>query len=385
MGHQGPLITGLGVRACTGPGADAFWAGLQAASSAPSPAPDDVGGLDLPPIYRVPDGALDAHDGTSRVSSLALAAMHEAIADAGLEHGAAAPWHVVVGTGMGDAATQERIDAARTGDWSPSFDVAATLADRLGATGGATSTSNACAASGYAVALAADLSRSGEAEVVVAGGAEAYSRVALASAARLKAVDPVRCRPFDRHRRGTMIGEGAAMLVLESADHARRRGARRAYAEVAGTGWSCDAHHPTAPDPSGEQMVRAIREALARADVDMGDVSFVVPHGTGTQLNDRVEAAALRQALGAHDPPLYSLKALVGHTGGAAGALAVAAGVLILRHGSLPPNVALDEQDPDCPLRLPQDGPVALDGDAGIVNASAFGGNNVSLVLRAAG
>jgi 3-oxoacyl-[acyl-carrier-protein] synthase II len=337
----------------------------------------------------VPDGALDGA-APGRVSRLAWTAAREAVADAGLESADAARWHLVIGTGMGDAAAHERDrgagnpDPGRPADWSPSFEVASTLADRLGATGGATSTSNACAASGYAVALAADLIRSGEAEVVIAGGAEAYSRVALASAARLKAVDPVRCRPFDRHRRGTMIGEGTAMLVLESEAHARRRGASRAYAEVAGTGWSCDAHHPTAPEPSGEQMIRAMREALTRADAEVDEVGFVVPHGTGTQLNDRIEAAALRQALGPHHPPLYSLKALVGHTGGAAGALAVAAGALILRHGSVPPNVALDEQDPECPIRLPQDHAVAVDSPVAMVNAAAFGGNNVSLVLRAA-
>jgi 3-oxoacyl-[acyl-carrier-protein] synthase II len=374
--HERALITGIGVMACTGRGADAFWAGLEAASSAPSPAPDD--GLELPPIYRAPD------DGRApgRVARLAWSAAREAVADAGLDGADTAGWHLVIGTGMGDAATHEA--AARARAWSPAFDVASTLAACLGATGGATSTSNACAASGYAVAMAADLIRGGEAEVVLAGGAEAYSRVALASAARLKAVDPARCRPFDRHRRGTMIGEGSAMLVLESEAHARRRGAPRAYAEVAGTGWSCDAHHPTAPDPSGEQMVRAMREALARARAEMEDVGVVVPHGTGTQLNDRVEAAALRRALGSHDPPLYSLKALVGHTGGAAGGLAVAAGALILRHGRVPPNVALDEQDPECPVRLPQDGPVEVGTPVAMVNASAFGGNNVSLVLRAA-
>ncbi|OMI33882.1 beta-ketoacyl synthase N-terminal-like domain-containing protein, partial [Streptomyces sparsogenes] len=265
--------------------------------------------------------------------------------------------------------------------------------------------SNACAASGYALSLAADLIRSGEADVVVAGGSEAYSRVGLACFNRLGAIDPERCRPFAADRRGTVFGEGAAVLVLESAEHARRRGVKTVYARLAGTGWSCDAHHATAPEPGGAQIERAMREALREAGAlpdpgtagaatgpgavpggaEAGRLGFVVPHGTGTELNDVVEVRTLAAVLGAAAPltPLYSLKALLGHTGGAAGAFAALAAALVLHHGTLPPNVPVGALDPECEAPLPT-APTPVTAPYGLVNAYAFGGNNVSLVLQGA-
>lgn len=173
------------------------------------------------------------------------------------------------------------------------------------------------------------------------------------------------------------------MVVLESSARARRRGVRR-YARVTGTAWSCDAYHPTAPEPSGEQITGAMRDALAEAGRTSAEVGCVIPHGTGTQLNDVVESKALVEVLGPETPrvPLYSLKALIGHTGGAAAALATVAAVVVLRSGVVPLNVPLDEQDPQCPVFLPQSGPVPLHRPAVLINAYAFGGNNVVLVLE---
>ena len=367
------LVTGLGVTSCLGAGSDAFWSGLLAGTSAPEAFPDAIDGL--PAVYRLP---ADVAGGST--SQLAADVAEEAVRDAALSARALRRARVVIATGMGDARREERLrsDGAERGDWSPAFVAASAVSERVGAAGASSTTSNACAASGYAVALGADLIRSGEAEVVLVGGAETYSRVALGCFTRLRAIDPIRCRPFDRGRQGTVFGEGAAMLVLESAAHARRRGASAPYARLAASGWSCDAYHATAPEESGEQIARAMREAMAGA-ADVPGV--VVPHGTGTELNDRVEAHTLRRVLG-NDlarVPLYSLKALTGHTGGAAGALALAAAVLMLRHGTVPGNVALDEQDPDCDVHLPQGGALPLRRPCALVNAYAFGGNNVSL------
>ncbi|MFC9224548.1 beta-ketoacyl synthase N-terminal-like domain-containing protein [Streptomyces hygroscopicus] len=292
---------------------------------------------------------------------------------------------VALSSGMGDTDLHEGWwtgQAPTSGRWAPTFPVASVVGGWFGAQGVNTCVSNACAASGYALSVAADLIRSGEADVVIAGGAEAYSRVALGCFNRLGAIDPERCRPFSAERRGTVFGEGAAVLVLESAAHARARGARTVYGRLAGAGWSCDAYHATAPEPSGAQIERAMREALREAGAGdgagPGGLGFVMPHGTGTELNDVVES----RVLGALAPrtPLYSVKALIGHTGGAAGAFAALAATLVLHHKTLPPNVPIGEPDPECAVPLPS-GSAPMTGGYGLVNAYAFGGNNISLVF----
>ncbi|KJS52492.1 beta-ketoacyl synthase [Streptomyces rubellomurinus] len=389
------LITGVGVVSHLGTGVDAFWEGLTAARSTPTTVPDPYAQMKLPLMYAVPGDAVPTGPeryGDLRLglgSRLAIEAARQAVADAGLSD---VPPHrvaVVIGTGMGDSGLHEqwRTDGRPESDrWSPVFSVASAVGSWFGAEGANSSVSNACAASGFGLSLAADLIRSGEADVVVAGGAEAYSRVALACFNRLSAIDPERCRPFDRHRKGTLFGEGAGMVVLESAVHARTRQARRVYAQLAGVGWSCDAYHATAPEPTGTQITRAMREALAAAGATPDQVGCVVPHGTGTELNDLVESQVLGEVLGATPDrlPVYSLKALLGHTGGAAAALALVAAVQILYRRTVPPNMALGEQDPECKVFLPT-AATPLTGRYALVNAYAFGGNNVSLVLKEAG
>ncbi|MEU5109686.1 beta-ketoacyl-[acyl-carrier-protein] synthase family protein [Streptomyces sp. NPDC021354] len=398
------LVTGLGALSCLGSGTEALWRGMHTACSAPTKVPDPLAHMDHPHMYLVPEADLptgpEEQDGLplGRGSQFAIAAAHEAVDSAGLTGLAGVdPRRVAVSisSGMGDSDLHERRRAgepARHDGWAPAFPVASAVGGWLGAQGPNTSLTNACAASGYALSVAADLIRSGEADVVVAGGTEAYSRVALACFNRLGAIDPERCRPFAADRRGTIFGEGAAVLVLESAAHARERGAKTVYARLAGAGWSCDAHHATAPEPGGEQIERAMREALRETDPALeaapgaGGLGFVVPHGTGTELNDVVEARALAGVLGEAAPrtPLYSVKALLGHTGGAAGAFAALAAVLVLHHRTLPPNVPVGRQDPECEVPLPTE-PTPMTAPYGLVNAYAFGGNNVSLVLREAG
>jgi 3-oxoacyl-[acyl-carrier-protein] synthase II len=390
--HSDVLITGLGVICCLGAGTEAFWRGMTSATSAPIAAADPHAHMKLPLMYWVPDADRPtsplSQDGLALgdASRFALVAAREAMADAGVG-GGFDPERVavVLGTGMGDSGLHEQwhVDPAQDGTrWTPTFSPASVLAAALGTTGASTSVSNACAASGFAISLASDLIRTGEADIVIVGGTEAYSRVALACFNRLGAIDPLRCRPFDLHRKGTVFGEGAAILVLESAAHARARGAPVAYARLAGAGWSCDAHHTTAPEPEGTQIARAMRQALAEAAVAPDQIGCVVPHGTGTQLNDVVEGLALNNVLGsaASATPLYSLKGLIGHTGGAAGALGVLAGALIMRHRTIPPNAGPDEQDPECKVALPAV-ETELAGSCVLVNAYAFGGNNVSLAL----
>ncbi|MGY0061443.1 beta-ketoacyl-[acyl-carrier-protein] synthase family protein [Streptomyces sp. LZ34] len=420
------VVTGLGALSCLGSGIDALWRGMHTARSAPTRVPDPLAHMDHPHMYLVPEADLpvgpEELDGLplGRGSQFAIEAAREAVESAGLTGLAGVDPRrvaVAISSGMGDSDLHERRRAGEPAEhdrWAPVFPVASAVGGWLGAQGANTSLSNACAASGYALSVAADLIRSGEADVVVAGGTEAYSRTALACFNRLGAIDPERCRPFAADRRGTIFGEGAAVLVLESAAHARARGAKTVYARLAGTGWSCDAHHATAPEPGGAQIERAMREALREADPALGPgldpaldpvldthpvtaldaapgagpgrLGFVVPHGTGTELNDAVEARALSTVLGEAAPltPLYSVKALLGHTGGAAGAFAALAAVLVLHHKTLPPNVPVGPLDPECEVPLPADA-TPMTAPYGLVNAYAFGGNNVSLVLQEAG
>ncbi|WP_340557500.1 beta-ketoacyl-[acyl-carrier-protein] synthase family protein [Streptomyces sp. GSL17-111] len=389
------LITGLGVISCLGSGLNAFWDGMNRAVSAPRKVTDPHAHMDIPHMYAVPDAdvpaPVEALDGQplGLASRFALDVTRQAMADAGLTGND--PWRtaVVIGTGMGDAGLHEqwRTDGHPEQDrWNATFSVASAVGELVGAAGPNTSVSNACAASGFALSLGADLIRSGEADVVIAGGAEAYSRVALGCFNRLGAVDPDTCRPFDAKRAGTVFGEGAAALVLESAAHARKRSAATVYARLAGAGWSCDAHHTTAIEPEGVQITRAMRHALTEAGIGPAELGCVVPHGTGTLINDTVESRALAGLLGtaAEERPLYSLKSLIGHTGGAAGALAALSAALIVRNGTVPPNVPRTDPDPECRVSLPEEA-TALATSAVMVNAYAFGGNNVSLVMQEAG
>lgn len=386
------VITGLGALCHLGAGVDRFWAGLLNATPPTADiAPDPLAHVPIPAFYFLPDGALpegpDTVDGLAigRATRAALAAAREAVADAGPSGADPARTAVLFGSSIADAYVIEEWRGTKTfpedDRWNPVFATSSVIARELGALGTASTFSNACSGSGYSLATGADMIRSGEADVVVAGGFETYSRVAHAAFNQVGALDPDSCRPFDATRGGTVLGEGAGAVVLERADAARARGAR-IYATLTGSGWSCEAYHATGLDPEGGQIVRAMRDALAEAGRTPDDVDFVVPHATGTKLNDLTETRAMYQVFGERtaEIPLYSLKALIGHTGGASGGLGVVAAALFLHHGEMAPNLPVTTPDPECPVRVPAERtPV---GRTAMVNSYAFGGNNMSLLLR---
>jgi 3-oxoacyl-[acyl-carrier-protein] synthase II len=381
------MITGLGAISCLGSGVPAYWDGLLAGGGEPSEVPLPDLNMRIKKMYLVDRAEVPAepsrYAGIELGSSprLAVAAAEQALADAGLGPGTRGGIPVVLGVELGNLDIQEMRRSAGGVAWTPLAVTAAVVGAAVGSRATVTSVGNACSASGYALTIALDMIRGGEAALVLAGGAEGITRAGVGSFNRLGAADPVRCRPFDQNRAGTMFGDGSAMIVLEAAEHARLRGAQP-YAELAGAAWSCDAHHPTAPDPSGDQIVRAMTEALADAKLDISDVGCVIPHGTGTPLNDVVESHALRTMFGERLPqlPLFSLKAMIGHTSGAAAAFACVTAAMILRHRVSPANCRID-QDPECDVWLPQDHPVPLAGPAVLVNTYAFGGNNSSLIV----
>ncbi|MEB3298992.1 MAG: beta-ketoacyl-ACP synthase II [Candidatus Sericytochromatia bacterium] len=260
----------------------------------------------------------------------------------------------------------------------------------LGLKGPNLSPVSACATGSHAIGEALQVLRRGDADLMLAGGAEAaITRLALAGFASAKALSTrndhpeLASRPFDRQRDGFVMGEGAGVLVLERLAHAKARGAR-ILAEVAGYGASADAHHLTAPPPAAEGMQRAIRAALADADLTTRDIGYINAHGTSTPANDKAEAAGLRAVFG-HEldhVPVSSTKSMTGHLLGAAGALEAIAAVLALSRGVLPPTINHDDPDPDCALDVVPNKARIASPQAVMSQNMGFGGQNVSLVFR---
>lgn len=383
------LVTGLGVVSPLGCGAAVYWRGLLEDDSRPIEHPD------IRPehmrhrrVYVVrdwtPEAALASPFG-ERPCQLALSAARLALEDARLGPADTDPGG---GVCLGSAAGSQGFERERAGGPPVSaldtfgFDAAAAVGTRFGLHGPNLTVATACAAGVYSVGLAADLVRSGACEMMLAGGTEVVSRVTLACFNRLAAVDPEVCRSFDARRQGTVPGEGAAVLVLESRPHARARGAVRAYATVEGAGWSSDAFHATIPEPSGGQAAQAVRRALQDAQLDDSAIDCVLASGTGTRHNDAAESRALEAVFGTRLGQVWvtAVKPKLGHSGGAAGAFSCLTAALMLRHGCVPPVAHLRDVDPDCPLRLPRE-PARATLRHVLVIANAFGGTNIGLVM----
>ncbi|MCL2850479.1 MAG: beta-ketoacyl-[acyl-carrier-protein] synthase family protein [Micrococcales bacterium] len=264
----------------------------------------------------------------------------------------------------------------------------------VGARAGAHALVSACASGAEAIAHGAQMIRAGHADVVVAGGTEAAVHpmpIAAFAASRtlsLRNDDPqAASRPYDVDRDGFVIGEGAAVVVLESAEHAAARGAR-VYALLAGVGTSADAYHLTSPDPSGQGQVRAVHEAMTDAGVVPADVVHVNAHATSTTVGDMVEAHSIRQVLGADADhvALSATKSMTGHLLGGAGALETVLTVLAVHHRSAPPTINVANPDPELDLDLVREAPRPLPSGqvAAVNNSFGFGGHNVALVLTSA-
>jgi 3-oxoacyl-[acyl-carrier-protein] synthase II len=340
-------------------------------------------------------------------AQFAIGAAEQAVADACL----AGNWDsvdrtrvgVLIGTGTGGVTTFE--ENCRTlfekgpDRVSPFFvpmymsNVAAALISmRYGAQGPNYATTSACASSAHALADAVMLIRNNDADVIVAGGAEAaITPLAVASFANMKALserndDPATAsRPFDRDRDGFVMGDGAAVLVLEEWEHARRRGAR-IYAELAGYGMTADAHHITAPAPDGAGAQQAMRLAMRDADVHPEQVGYINAHGTSTPHGDAAETAAVKRVFGEHARRLVfgSTKSMTGHLLGAAGALEAAVCAVVVQSGIIPPTINQFTPDPACDLDSAPNQAVRRPVNVALSNSFGFGGHNVTLALRRA-
>jgi 3-oxoacyl-[acyl-carrier-protein] synthase II len=382
------VITGCGVVSPLGSSVGAFFGGLVAGRSAVAPI-RRFRVDDLEPATAAEVGDENGRD-ADRAGAFALAAGAQALEAAGIRPDQIDPGRVGValGTTLGGMSIFEDWDVAVAAgglppaslERVPYYAPAARLAEAVGALGPVMTPQLACASGTAAVTLAADWVRAGRADVVLAGGTDLLCRFVVAGFNCLHATADV-ARPFDRDRRGLVLGEGAAVLVVEEAAHAARRAAR-VRARVLGVGAAADATHMTAPDREGEGVVRAVLAALADADLDPRAVEFVSAHGTGTPFNDAMEARALERLLGDRPVPVNSIKGAIGHTLGAAGAFEAVLCCAVLEEGWIPPTVGLEHPDPAC------NGLDLVHGEArrrevrvALSTSSGFAGANAALVL----
>ena len=328
---------------------------------------------------------------SSRPDRFGVEATAEAVKQAGLDGDHLRAAACVFGTGTGGAAFSEQVmRAAAAGEpVDPALLVAhqpASVTDlvtrRFGVRGPRTTVMTACSSSATAIGYAGDLIRLGRVEVAIAGGAEGLCRLTYAGFNALRASSPEPCRPFDEHRSGLTLGEGAGVLILEDEAHARARGAE-VLGYLAGWGISADAHHMTSPHPEGDGAARAMLAALDDARLSADAVDYVNAHGTATAQNDAMETAALKRVFGARaiHVPISSTKSMVGHTLGAAGAIEAVASLLAMRGRYLPPTANLETIDPALALDfIPK---VARDASPRVILSSsfAFGGNNTVLIF----
>jgi 3-oxoacyl-[acyl-carrier-protein] synthase II len=408
------VVTGFGALTPVGNDRESTWQALLAGTSGIGPITRfDASGLATRIAGEVsgfdPAGLLDRKRlrRSARFSQLAVAAAREAVADAGLtvgtESGGADAERV--GVVLNNAvAGMDGIEAAvdtmhaDPRAVSPHFVSsvipnmpACEVAIDLGVHGPVTASALACASGIYALLEARRLILSGEADVVIAGGTDsAITPVMFTGLSNMGALsrrndEPARAsRPFDTDRDGFVFGEGAVVCVLESAEHARARGAHP-YAEVAGGALTSDAFHVSAPDPSGRSAVSAMRQALRASGTDAPDVDYICAHGTSTRVNDLTETRAIREVYGSHAYGLAvsSPKSMVGHLIGAAGALSAMVCALAIRDGVVPPTINLDTPGEECDLDYVPHTARKTEVRAAAVNAFGFGGQNCVAVLRA--
>ena len=404
------VITGMGVISPVGTGLDTFWSALVNGVSGVR----EITRFDASQ-YRtriaaevadfVPENYLDRKESRrmDRFTQFAVACAVMAVEDARLDLARVEKERigVVFGSGIGGIQTleeQANILLTRGPDRVSPFFVpmmisnmaAGQIAMTFGFQGPNFTLVSACASSNHAIGDAFKIIQSGAADVIITGGAEAaITPLALAGFCAMKATstrneEPARAsRPFDAERDGFVMGEGAAALVLEGEEHARRRGAR-IYAEICGYGTSCDAYHITAPDPEGTGAARAMANAIADAGLRPEDIDYINAHGTSTPLNDRVETAAIKRVFGDHAYRLAvsSTKSMTGHLLGAAGGLEAVASVLTIFHQVIPPTINYEFPDPECDLDYVPNKARPARIRAVLSNGFGFGGQNASLIFR---
>ncbi|AEF93958.1 3-oxoacyl-(acyl-carrier-protein) synthase 2 [Desulfotomaculum nigrificans CO-1-SRB] len=407
---QRVVITGIGVISPVGTGLENFWKALTSGVSGiaritrfdPSDYSTQIAGevkefdfsqfIDKKEARRM-----------DRFAQFAVVAAGMAIEDAGLDLDAIDRDRtgVIVGSGIGGMETFEdqcKVLVNRGPNRISPFFVpmmianmaAGQVAIKFGLRGPNITTLTACASSGNAIGDAFKLLQRGNADIVITGGTEApITPLAVAGFCAMKAMstnndEPTKAsRPFDAARDGFVMGEGSAMLVLETLEHAQRRGAH-IYGEIVGYGSSCDAYHITAPDPEGSGAARAMQLSLADAGLQPEDVQYINAHGTSTPVGDAAEVGAIKKVFGAHAKKLAvsSTKSMTGHMLGAAGAIESVVSIMAIRDGIVPPTINYENPDPACDLDFVPNQARQMNVEVAISNSFGFGGHNVTLAFR---
>jgi nodulation protein E len=404
MAPRRVAITGLGIISPLGLNLEENWKSLSEGRAAIGPIKGadcstlrfkngaEVTGYD--PVQHFPGGK-DAY--IDRFAQFSVVAAREALRNSGLELtpemrersaivcGSAVGGQAAIEAGFEDLWVQGRGRVhPLTIPKTMSNAGASHIAMDTGMSGPTYTVSTACSSANHAIGQAFRLVRDGEADVAMTGGSEAMFSIGMLKAwEAMRVIAPDTCRPFSKDRRGMILGEGGAMMVLEPMDAAKARGAK-IFAEICGFGMTADAHHLTQPAVHGP--ARAMRGALREAGLAPEAIGYINAHGTGTPGNDPVESSAIREVFGAHADKIgvSSTKSMHGHALGAAGALEAIATILALYHGILPPTANFNERDPECDLDYIPNQPRALRVEAALSNSFAFGGLNAVVAFRAA-
>ena len=409
-GRRRVVITGVGAVTPVGNTAEEFWAALLQGTSGIGPITrfdttgfatriaGEVKGFEpLKYVDKKEDRKLDPY------LKFALACAAMAVEDASLDVGRvdATRFGVLVGSGIGGITTlldsHDVLNSKGPDRVSPFFipmliiNMASGLISmRFGAKGPNSSVVTACATGNHAIGDAMKIIQRGDADVMIAGGAEAIIiPLTIAGFCQMKAMstrndEPTRAsRPFDAGRDGFVCGEGGGLLVVEALEHALRRDAR-IYAELVGYGMTGDAHHMTAPDPGGDGAARAMAAALADAGAPVSAVDYINAHGTSTPYNDKFETIAIKRVFGEHAKKLAvsSTKSMTGHLLGAAGGVEAIATAFAIHHGILPPTINYETPDPDCDLDYVPNLARKHDVEVALSNAFGFGGTNATLAFQ---
>ncbi|HEY2330170.1 MAG TPA: beta-ketoacyl-[acyl-carrier-protein] synthase family protein [Verrucomicrobiae bacterium] len=392
MSARFPVITGLGIVTAAGCGVDEVWRSITNGASGLKPLTlfqsPRYGQMSVGEINRDLI-ALGAPLNSSRSDKLGWLAAREAIADAKINlPGCADRSGIALGCSVGGSFDSEhfltalikhgkmRARPVRFHECNSAVDL---IANDFGMFGPSMTIATACSSGALAIATAAELIMAGEADVMLAGGADSLSLMTWGGFHSLLLVDENGCRPFDAARNGMTLGEGAAMLVIEAEETARKRGAK-ILARLTGWGASCDAHHATAPHPEGAGALAAMQSALRRADLDAAAIDYVNAHGTGTRDNDLAEAKALKKLFGDRVPPFSSTKRFFGHALAASGAIEAVVCVAALQRQEMPPNPGFTAPDAAIgisPVTKLQSAPLAHV----MSNSLGFGGNNAALIF----
>lgn len=391
------VVTGLGVVSSIGIGKDEFWRNLIAGKSGISNISEFYSSSYVPQRGGVVKNFKTTKDMTNkmgRASLFAIEVIGEALRDANLsspdmrENGIG----VICGTTNGESHILEEIDRIwleRGEDdvWNktivkyPVDSIGRNISSYFNEIRFCHVIPAACAAGNYSIGYAYDLIKMGKIDIVIAGGADPLTRYAFAGFGRLFAMAPDKCQPFDKNRKGMMVGEGASLMILETLESAKKRKAN-IYAEITGYGLSCDANHMTTPHVEG--VIKVMERAIKNSSIRKENVGYISAHGTGTPANDKTECHAIKTVFGdlAKKLCISSIKSMLGHTMGAASAIEAATCCLAVKNNIIPPTINHETPDPECDIDCVPNKAKEKEIRIALNNSFAFGGNNACLVIE---